>query len=126
MALLAPRKPRTPKGFVANPKGKPKGTKNRTTIAKEQLGQEAIDAGMLPLEYALLVLRGDSKIYNRFDRQWAASIAMPYLHKKQPIAIEGGDKPIKVIDASKLADMSTEQLDKMLAALAALGVVDNE
>lgn len=59
-------------------------------------------------------------------RTAAAQAAAPYEHKKMPIAIEGTDKPIPIINASELGSMSTEQLAALASALAALGLGASE
>ena len=56
----------------------------------------------------------------------AARSAAPYEHKKMPIAIEGTDKPIPIVDAGKLAAMSTAELEDITKALAVLAGVERE
>ncbi len=124
MALLPPSKKKRgpPKGFVANPAGKAKGTKNRRTIGKELLAAKQIDSGLMPLDFALQILRDQTGTYGKADKMWAAQVALPYTHKKMPIAIEGGDKPISIIDATKVASMGEKEIEQLIVVLQKLGV----
>lgn len=106
------------KGQSGNPKGRPKGRKSRRTLAREA----AEKLGMTPLEYMLKTLNGSSKLYSKRDRQWAAEKAIPYTNRRMPIAIEGGDKPLTIIDPSKIAELETEDIEKLVTVLEKLGV----
>ena len=112
------------KGQSGNPKGRPKGSKNRRT--KARLAAEA--EGISPLQYMLKVLNGSSKHYSKADRKWAAERAIPYTNRRMPIAIEGGDptKPITVVDASKLATMTEAQLKQLTTALELIDGITSE
>ena len=101
-------------GVSGNPKGKPKGSKNRSSLARA-LGIDK-KPGLMPLEFMLEVLRHPDD-YPFVARQWAAKEAAPYLHRKMPIAIEGGDKPLVFLDAAKLTNMTAEDLSKLAALL---------
>jgi len=53
----------------------------------------------------------------------AATAAAPYVHRKRPIGIDGGDgKPISFISADRLANLSNEELAKLLEVMGKLGV----
>jgi len=67
---------------------------------------------LMPLDFALQVLRTPSK-YPFAARQWATHEALPYLHKKMPVAIEmvGNDipQPIKITIEFKDSAKPTEK-----------------
>lgn len=53
----------------------------------------------------------------------AATSAAPYVHRKMPIGIDGGEgKPMAIVTADKLAAMSNAELDQMFAILDRLGI----
>lgn len=54
----------------------------------------------------------------------AATAAAPYVHRKMPIGIDGGaeGKPIALVSADRLAELSDEQLAKLLEVLGTLGI----
>jgi hypothetical protein len=132
MPLQPPTKTKrgTPKGVSGNPKGPPKGTKSRRRIGQEfdlQRGAALKKASITPLAFMMEVLEAkgdDAQKYSKADRMWAAQAAAPYMHKKMPIAIEGGDRPIPIIDADKIAKMSEKDLQAMITGLALLGISD--
>lgn len=72
-------------GQVANPRGRPKGSKNKKDLIKQALTNKAITSGLTPLELFLQVLRNPKQpMYLRLD---AAKAAAPYMHKKMPVAV---------------------------------------
>jgi hypothetical protein len=53
----------------------------------------------------------------------AATSAAPYVHRKKPIGIDGGEgKPLTVLTADKLATLSNQELDNLLQVFGKLGV----
>ncbi len=52
----------------------------------------------------------------------AAADVAPYLHRKKPIAVDGGEgMPLTVLSADRLAAMSNDELEALNAALIKLG-----
>lgn len=73
------------------------------------ISARALGWATTPLDYMICTLvHPDS---SKEDRQWAAQTAAPYMHRKQPIAIEGGDpnRPIRVAMAQRLRSLSDEE-----------------
>jgi len=53
----------------------------------------------------------------------AATAAAPYVHRKMPIGIDGGEgKPLAFVSADRLAELSDAELAKLLDVLGRLGV----
>jgi hypothetical protein len=69
--------------------------------------------GLSPLEFLLSVMRDGAE--SKKNRITAARAAAPYLHRKMPIAIEGGDpnRPI-VFEANMLAGLTVEEKVSLL------------
>jgi len=85
--LKPPSKPRGfKKGVSGNPAGKRKGTRDRRTDSREIVSKYT---GITPLEYMLLTLQAKRSAPR--ERMWAAKEAAPYVHRKQPIAVETRD-----------------------------------
>ena len=114
--------PNWKKGQSANPSGRRHGSKDK--LSKEVF--KMIQSGELdtPLKFVLQILTSKDPLVTMKDRQWAAGVALPYCHRKMPIAIEGGESPIRVFDASKLAGLSGEELRSFMGLLTKLGVGD--
>ena len=95
------------KGQKGGP-GRPKGAKNKKDEMIANLTQQAIDGGLLPLDFFLSNLRNDGlPLGFRYEN---AKAAAPYVHRKMPIAIENADAPFKVLDMSMLAGLSDAEL----------------
>jgi hypothetical protein len=96
------------KGQVANPNGRPKGSKNKKDEMIANLTQQAIDGGLLPLDFFLSNLRNDGlPLGFRYEN---AKAAAPYCHRKMPIAIENADAPFRVFDMSMLVGLTDAEL----------------
>jgi hypothetical protein len=92
-----------------NKGGRPKGSKNEE---------------LTPLKFMLDTMK-DNKMPFAFKFE-AAKHAAPYVHKKMPIAIEGTDKPIRVMDLAALAKLSDEELEAMDKVLGRIVKDDEE
>lgn len=141
------------RGATANPGGRGPGVKSVMTDAKIRYlsleGQTplefltAVYRDQLYDEYeteTLDVKKGLARVFPKIDpitgdviankidvrleqRIAAATSAAPYVHRKKPIAIDGGEgKPVSFISAAQLATLSDEELDKLLSVLAKLNV----
>ena len=104
------------KGEVSNPKGRTPGHKHAFNQLTNEQRQEIAKAagGITPLELFISVCRQEDIPLN--VRLAAAKEAAPYMHKKMPISIEGGDpnKPINILDVSQLRNLSTKEIEAML------------
>ena len=91
--------------------GRPKGAKNKTSIAKE-----AAKGGELPLEYMLRVMRDKNADISRRDSM--AEKAAPFLHAKLASVTHTGANggPILTRDVSKLTDEQLDAIEKILTA----------
>src|SRR3990172_7088042 len=100
-----PGNPNWTKVQSANPSGRRHGNKDRLSKAVFAM----IQSGELdtPLKFVLGVLTSNDPSVTMKDRQWAAATALPYCHRKMPIAIEGGETPIRVFDASQLSGLTS-------------------
>ena len=70
--------------------------------------------GITPLEFLMSVIRDPkAKSSQRLD---AAKAAAPYMHRKMPIAIEGGesDRPISLTALHALTDSELQTLQSLL------------
>jgi hypothetical protein len=100
------------KGRSGNPRGRPKGTRRTTSEAERQ--ELAQRMGITPLEFLLSILRDPkAKFHEKLD---AAKAAAPYMHRKMPIAVEGGEpeRPILLHDLSVLSDSEFLMLTTLL------------
>lgn len=115
------------KGQVANPNGRPKGSRNKVSVVIEKLTEEAIKGGIMPLDFFLSNLRNETMPLGfRYEN---AKAAAPYLHRKMPIAIENADAPFKVLDMSTLKGLSEAelmQLETLMAKAAAIAASEKD
>lgn len=110
-------KPRWKKGESGNPAGRKSKKEELTKIIYEKIKSGEIKS---PLEFMLaLMLNPHAKMD---DRKWGAAQAAPYCHKRMPIAIEGGDRPLQIFDVTQLNKLSTVELKTLMGLLAKVGV----
>lgn len=108
-----------------NRAGRKKGAQTkRHLLTDEQRKQLAtLAGGITPLEFLMSILRDDDADLK--EKLEAAKIAAPYMHRKMPIAIEGTDKPLMIVDPSKLAGLTEKELalyEQLLARLAGAAI----
>lgn len=102
--------------------GRPKGSKNRisramlTALAQTQKS----DHPLTPLAFMLDVLGNVKNSFTR--RSWAAAAAAPYMHRRMPLAIEGGDpsRPLIIATVDRLKTLTPEELAVLVAVQAKL------
>lgn len=75
---------------------------------------------VLPLDYVMSTLN-DPKA-EKADKQWAASQGLPFMHRRMPIAIEGGtpDKVLRMATHDQLRLLTQEQFDAIKLASGAI------
>jgi hypothetical protein len=104
---------------TGNPRGRPRGTKNKATVIREtghaQLVEQAKAEGITPLEHMLKVLRDPGADERRRDAMAVA--AAPFVHPK-----------LSQVEANITANIkrdADEYTDDELAAIAAAGGTDH-
>lgn len=103
------------KGQVANPKGRPKGSRNKRAVMLEAIQKQAIDDGISPLDLMLDLMRNDAMPLGvRFE---CAKAAAPYVHRKMPQAVEISQEQFKVFDPAQLQGLSIEEMQQMARLL---------
>lgn len=93
-------------------RGKPLASKNLGPEMKDFLVDAAAGGkAVTPLDYMLATLVHPHS--TKADRQWAAEKAAPFMHRKMPLAIEGGDpqKPLRIAAADELRVLSPEEFE---------------
>lgn len=105
-----------------NRSGRPRGAQDklRTKMLARICEQSAEGKQLLPLEYMLQVLNDPKS--SKGDRQWAANAAAPYIHRRMPIGIEGGDpkRPIVLATAQQLHRLSDLDLGHLMGIVTQL------
>jgi Family of unknown function (DUF5681) len=99
-------------GQSGNPKGRGAGKRGKIYWLTEQAKKELAEKhGTTPLDFLLSLVRDERVPLDM--RLSAATAAAPYMHRKMPVAIDGGDpsQPI-VFEASALQGLSVG--DKMV------------
>src|SRR3990167_8687886 len=99
------------KGESGNPKGKPKGTYAKFTLAQYK---QAAAGGQLPLPFMLSVMRTET--YSVELRLLAASHAAPYVHRKMPLGIEQLPDRFGALSADQVRRLPAPALQQLLAA----------
>lgn len=112
------------KGESGNKAGKPKGAKalwNRISN-EERVALANETGGLLPLDLFISVCKQEGAPLA--TRLAAAAQAAPYLHRKMPMAIEGGDpnRPITIVEIAQLKGLKTAELKVLATLLEKLGV----
>ena len=111
------------KGKSGNPKGRPR---RKDALSKEVFAKIFSGELKTPLEFMLALLTSSDPNVKPEDRKWAAQHAAPYCHRKMPIAIEGGETPVKIFDATKLGGLSEKELTAVMAILTKIGISELE
>lgn len=139
-----PAPPPWRKGQSGNSKGKPWGAKTLNTAMKVRIMARS---GMLPLDFFTAVFRdelydrytqhvaedgvtlyftpakGAQKIEVKLDQRInAAHGAAPYVHRRQPVGVELGDRTVRFLTAEKLARLPSADLAALLRLMDRLGV----
>lgn len=109
-----------PKGKSGNPAGRPKGAKNRTTLMREAALAKLLAGHKDPLGFLLGIMVSEkAEMAVRID---CAKAAAPYVHKRQPIAIENSDKgPFQIFDAAKLSGMTETEIKALMVLIQKAG-----
>lgn len=102
--------------------GRKKGIPNKWTLLTDEARKQLAEAndGITPLQFFLSLLR-DPKTPIEYKIR-AAKEAAPYMHRKMPISIEGGDprKPIVMLQKEHMKMLDDAELSTLYAILAKL------
>lgn len=111
-------------GKSGNPAGRPKGAKAKLLDDATRI-KLANEYGITPLEFCMSVIRDTrQKDYFRLE---ATKVALPYMHQKKAIQLEGGDpnKPVR-FDMAAFKGLPKEKQATMLAMLVEAGIFDSD
>lgn len=84
------------------------------------ISARALGHAVTPLDFMMATLMSPEVTFEQ--RMWAAEKAAPYMHRKMPLAIEGGDpsKPLRVATSNQLRTLSPEEFAQLVALSAKL------
>jgi hypothetical protein len=100
--------------------GRPKGTENKVKRLTNDERIALVKHGNLtPLVFLQSVVMDEKESVEM--RRRAASDVAPYLHRKKPVAIEGGERPLMILSPEQLANMDDKQISALNAMLIGLG-----
>ncbi len=120
--------PNWKKGVSGNPSGKPSGVLGKFQMERA-LG--AMEDGPDPLTFMIAIMRRDEAKLREWNvplnsittgvRMRAGENAMPYVHRKMPMAIDGGEgKPLTLLTPEVVAKLTDEELGKLAAVMTIL------
>jgi hypothetical protein len=108
-------------GNNANPKGRPKGSPSRLTLAlAEERAKIADEAGCTPLQFLVSVYLDAEQDMELRER--AAKDAAVYFHRKMPAVVEVAGQLGKQLDVSSIAALTPEDRKIFLALIERMGV----
>jgi hypothetical protein len=116
------------KGQSGNPKGRPKGQLNKI----HELQQRAAATGATPLDILLAIARKAPEDLARMGiapkevslpmRMRCAEAALPYLHRRMPIAVQAEVYGGMVISPAAIAQLSDAALDHLIEEMQDAGL----
>jgi hypothetical protein len=117
------------KGQSGNPNGRPKGQLNKI----HELQQRAAASGATPLDILLAIARKDPDDLARMGiapkevsihmRMRCAEAALPYLHRRMPVAVQAEVYGGMTISSTALSQLSDTTLDHLLSEMQNVGLI---